>query len=85
MDDKLAQMAGQLGKDPAALQALLRSRDAQALMQMLSQGDQGASLQRAARSAARGDTGELKRMMDQLMHTPDGAKLLQRLSQNMQK
>ena len=52
-------MAQQLGRNPAALRALMQSRDGQALMRMLTQQDQGASLQRAVQSAARGDTAEM--------------------------
>ena len=53
MDEQTARMIQQLKSNPAMLQALMQSRDGQALMQMLSGGDRGASLQRAAQSAAR--------------------------------
>ena len=52
MDEQTARMIQQLKSNPAMLQALMQSRDGQALMQMLSGGDRGASLQRAAQSAA---------------------------------
>lgn len=46
MDERMNRMAQQLGRNPAALRALMQSRDGQALMRMLTQQDQGASLQR---------------------------------------
>ena len=62
MDEQTARMIQQLKSNPAMLQALMQSRDGQALMQMLSGGDRGASLQRAAQSAAKGDTAALSAM-----------------------
>lgn len=46
MDERLNHMAQQLGRNPAALRALMQSRDGQALMRMLTQQDQGASYSR---------------------------------------
>ena len=62
MDEQTARMIQQLKSNPAMLQALMQSRDGQALMQMLSGGDRGASLQRAAQSAAKGNPAEMVRM-----------------------
>ena len=42
MDEKTARMVEQLKSNPAMLQALMQSRDGQALMNMLTQGDRGA-------------------------------------------
>ena len=75
MDEQTTRMIQQLKSNPAALQALMQSRDGQALLQMLSGGDQGASLQRAAQSAAKGNPAEMARMVRQVMDTPDGAAL----------
>lgn len=52
-------------------------------MQMLSAGDQGASLQRAAQSAAKGNPAEIMRMMNQVMQSPAGAELVQRINRSM--
>ena len=71
MDEQTARMIQQLKSNPAMLQALMQSRDGQALMQMLSGGDRGASLQRAAQSAAKGNPAEMVRMVNQLMHQQD--------------
>ena len=83
MDEQTTRMIQQLKSNPAALQALMQSRDGQALLQMLSGGDQGASLQRAAQSAARGDPAEMVRMVNQLMQSPDGAALVDRINKAM--
>ena len=64
MDEQTARMIQQLKSNPAMLQALMQSRDGQALMQMLSGGDRGASLQRAAQSAAKGNPAEMVRMVN---------------------
>ena len=76
-------IAQQLKGNPALLQSLMRSRDGQALMQMLSGGDRGASLQRAAQSAAKGNPAEMVRMVNQLMQSPDGAALIDRINKTM--
>ena len=83
MDERMNRMAQQLGRNPAALRALMQSRDGQALMQMLSGGDRGASLQRAAQSAAKGNPAEMVRMVNQLMQSPDGAALIDRINKTM--
>ena len=83
MDEQTTRMIQQLKSNPAALQALMQSRDGQALLQMLSGGDQGASLQRAAQSAARGDPAEMVRMVNRLMQSPDGAALVDRINKAM--
>ena len=64
MDEQTARMIQQLKNNPAMLQALMQSRDGQALLQMLSGGDRGASLQRAAQSAAKGNPAEMVRMVN---------------------
>ena len=53
--------------------------------QMLTQEDHGAALQRAAQSAARGDTSEMARMVSQIMRSPEGAALVQRINKAVQK
>ena len=83
MDEQTTRMIQQLKSNPAALQALMQSRDGQALLQMLSGGDRGASLQRAAQSAAKGNPAEMARMVRQVMDTPDGAALVERISKAM--
>ena len=79
MDEQTARMIQQLKSNPAMLQALMQSRDGQAL----SGGDRGASLQRAAQSAAKGNPAEMVRMVNQLMQSPDGAALIDRINKTM--
>lgn len=85
MDDKSAQMAEQLRRNPAMLKSLMQSRDGQTLMRMLTQGDGGAGLQRAVQSAAKGDTAAVTRMVSQIMQSPEGAALVERINKAVQK
>ena len=85
MDEKTAQLVNRLKTDPSALRSLMQSQDGQALMQMLTQKDRGAGLQKAVQSAARGNTADMTRMIQQLMQSPEGAALVQRINQSIQK
>ena len=77
MDDKAARMAEQLKANPAMLKSLMQSQDAQ--------GDQGASLQKAVRSATKGDTSAMVQMVNQIMQSPSGAALVERINKAVQK
>ena len=85
MDERSARMAEQLRKNPAMLKSLMQSRDGQTLMRLLTQGDGGAGLQKAVQSAARGDTGAMTKMVSQLMQSPEGAELVERINRAVQK
>ena len=85
MDINMKQMADRLGGNPAMLQNLIRSKDGQALMQMLMQNSGGASLQQAAQAAAKGNPAELARMIQQVMQSPGGAELVERINRAVQK
>ena len=85
MDEKMAQMAEHLKQNPAMLKNLMQSRDGQTLMRMLTQQDQGASLQKAAQSATRGNPAELAQMVTKVMQSPDGAALVERINKAIQK
>lgn len=80
MDEKSAQMAEQLRKNPAMLKSLMQSQDGQTLMQMLTQGDGGTGLQRAVQSAAKGDTTAMVQMVNQIMQSQEGAELVERIN-----
>lgn len=84
MDENTARMAEQLRRNPAMLKSLMQSRDGQTLMQMLTQGDRGAGLQRAVQSAAKGDTTAMVRMVNQIMQSPEGAQLVERINKAVQ-
>ena len=81
MDENTARLMEQMKQNPAALQALMRSQDGQALMRMLTQQDQGAGLQQAVQSAMRGDTAKMVDMVRGIMQSPGGAELIQRINQ----
>ena len=72
---KLQQALG----DKKMWERVASSPDAKALAGMLSQGTDQASLQKIADSAARGDTSQLKSLIQSISSTPGGAELLQRL------
>lgn len=59
MDQSTQQLIDKFKHNPAMAQALLQSLDGQRLMQMLTAQDGGAALNRAAQSAAAGNTKEL--------------------------
>ena len=63
MDENAKHLLASLQRDPSRVQALFHSGDGQTLLRMLTEGDQGASLQHAAQSAAQGRTEELQRIV----------------------
>ena len=85
MDQNTARLVEQLKNNPAMLQSLMNSRDGQMLMQMLTRNDRGAALQQAAQSAVRGDTSQMVKMVQQIMQSPGGAALVERINNAMKK
>ena len=75
----------QLKADPAALRQLMQSRDGQALMQALTRPDNGAGLQRAMQSAMHGDMNVMAELVGRVAQSPEGAALMERVSQRLQK
>ena len=63
---------------------LMRSADGQRLMQLLSGGDGGRTLQQAAGEAAAGNTLQMAQMLKSVMSTPEGAALLRRIRDSLQ-
>lgn len=61
------------------LEQLASSPDAKALANMLSKGQDQASLQKIAEKAAKGDTAQLKSLIQSITSSPGGAELLQKL------
>ena len=78
MDENTKRMMEQLKADPAALRQLMQSRDGQALMQALTRPDNGAGLQRAMQSA-------MAELVGRVAQSPEGAALMERVSQRLQK
>ena len=69
--------AAELAKNREAIAQLAKSSDAQRLMTLLKQ--QSGEVQAAAKAAAAGDPSRLMAMMDQLMHSKEGADLVDRI------
>ena len=65
-----------LEQNRAAISKLAQSGDAQRLMELLRQ---NGGVEQAAQAAAAGDPAALMAMMDRLMHTPEGAELVDRI------
>lgn len=69
-----------LQQNPQLVESIMRSRDGQALMQML-QSDGGGAMQQAQG----GDITQVAQMLRGLMSDPGGKALLERLSRELQK
>ena len=65
-----------LEQNRAAISKLAQSGDARRLMELLRQ---GGGVEQAAQAAAAGDPAALMAMMDRLMHTREGAELVDRI------
>jgi len=64
-------------KNRDAITRLAKSSDAQKLMELLQK--QSGQVKQAAQQAAAGDPAQLMAIMDQLMHSKDGAELVDRI------
>lgn len=64
-------------KNRDAISQLAQSSDAQKLMALLNR--QSSHVQEAARQAAAGDPSQLMTIMNQLMHSKEGAELVDRI------
>lgn len=84
MTKEAGQDMGQLGekvrtiKDKGAVQQLLQSDDTKRMMELLGSRN---NVTGAAKAAAAGDPAQLMGMMQQLMSTQEGAKLVERITQ----
>ena len=85
MDHSTQQLIDKFKRNPAIAQSLLQSGDGQRLMQMLTSQDGGAALNRAAQSAAMGNTRELAAMLSSLMQSPEGMAVMNRISESAKK
>lgn len=65
-------------KNREAITRLAKSSDAQKLMELLQR--QSGQVKEAAQQAAAGDTSQLMAMMNQLMHSKEGAELVDRIN-----
>lgn len=85
MDRNTKHMIDNFRKNPAAAQALLQSKDGQQLLQMLTQNNQGGSLQNAVNSASRGNPAALIQMISNIRRSPEGEKLVERINKAAQR
>lgn len=75
-----SQQAQQLLNNKQTLERLMRSGEAQQLIQMLDQKAKG-GLKNAAQAAMNGNSTQLQTLMEGLMQDPQGAQLVERLNQ----
>lgn len=75
----------QLLGNKAAMEQLAKSREAQTLAGILTQGRDPADLQKIARDAAKGNTQQLSELLRSITSSPGGAQLLQQLSRSLEK
>jgi len=80
MDKNMAKLANQLKSNPAMMKSLMESQDGQRLMQMLTQDDKAAGFQQAMQAASQGNMTQMADLMNQIMRSPDGAALVERIS-----
>ena len=73
--------ASRLMKDPSKLEKLRDAPETQRIFSMLSRST--GDLESAAQRAAKGDTAQLADAIRQLMHDPEGAKLIQKMKENL--
>ena len=85
MDNVTAHLTEQLKNNPTLLRSLMQSRDGQMLMQLLTKDDNGTGLQQAVQSAVHGNTAPMAAMVKQIMQSPDGAALVERINKAIQK
>jgi len=71
--------AAGLLKQKDLLKRLIQSPDTQRLMELLNK-QSGGSLKTAASAAAKGDTGQLAGMVQQVMQSKEGAQLVERIN-----
>ena len=85
MDEMINQLAQQMKNDPNTIRSLMQSHDGQQLIQMLTQQDNGKSLQQAIYTAKRGDPSAMASLVQQMMRSPEGADLVDRIQKTLNK
>ena len=83
LDDLLhAPQAANLLKNKQAMENLMKSGEAQRLMELLNK-NAGSGLKDAAQSAMKGDTSQLMNLVQGLMKDPQSAKLVEELNKKV--
>lgn len=70
-------------RNKQALESVVKSGEAQRLMDALNQSS-GGTLKRAAQSAMKGDSAQLVRLVEGIMKDPKNAKLMEELNRKVQ-
>lgn len=65
-----------------ALESIIKSGEAQRLMELLNK-NAGNGLKNAAQSAMQGDASQLKKLVDDLMNNPESAQLIENLNKKV--
>lgn len=81
----IQQVLQQVKNNPQMVQRMMDSSDGQKLMQMLTGADGGSSLNQATSAANSGSTVEMVKMLKKVMQSPEGAALINRLGDQLQK
>ena len=69
-------------KNKQAVESLMKSQEAQQLMELLNK-NSGQGLQQAAESAMKGNTAQLTQLVEGLMRNPQSAKLVEELNKKV--
>ena len=74
----------QLQANKGALLQLMNSPDGKRLVQLISQQAGSGNLRRAAGAAAKGDTAGITQILQNLVSTPEGAQVVERINRTME-
>ena len=74
----------QLQANKSALLRLVNSPEGKQLVQMLHRQAGSGNLKRAAGAAAKGDTTDISRIIQDLVRTPEGAQVVERINRTME-
>lgn len=81
-ENPMKRAAQAISQNREVVTRVAQSGDARRLMELLGQ---GGGVQQAAQAAAAGDPSQLMAMMNQLMHTSEGAELVERIQNQAKK
>ena len=74
----------QLQANKGALLQLMNSPDGKRLVQLINQQAGSGNLRRAAGAAAKGDTAGITQILQNLVSTPEGAQVVERINRTME-
>lgn len=80
MEQNLKQITEMMQQNKGAILRLMQSQEGRDLIEMMRRQSGGQNLNAAAAAAAKGNTAQLAGMVRQLMATEDGAKMVERIT-----